>query len=118
MKVHDMNEALARLKPYSGKLVTVQLKTPFCMLSYAGSHMLNGKEVHGLMPAQIKGPNGEAEPVGFSPIIPSAILDVNEFDVLLRLRDPATGAELHISLPADEVLYVTIVGKAPSKLVL
>jgi len=117
-----MNEALARLKPYSGQLVAVQLKTPCCMLSYAGSYpgsaMMNGKEVHGLVPAQIKGPNGEAEPVGFSPIIPSAILDVTEFDVLLRMRDPASGAELHISLPADEILYVTTVGKLPSKLVL
>ena len=112
-----MNAALERLKPYSGQFVAVQLRTGCCMLAYAGSGMLNGKEVHALIPAQIKGPDGQPEPVGFSQIIPAAFLDVREFDVLLRLRDPASNAEIQISLPAEEILYVTSVAKAPNKLI-
>jgi hypothetical protein len=88
------------------------------MLSYAGSAVLNGKEVHALMPAQIQGPDGQPQPIGFSQIIPAALLEVREFDVLLRLRDPVSKAELHISMPAEEILYVTSVAKAPSKIAL
>lgn len=111
-----MTEHLDRLKQYSGQLVAVQLRTSYCMLSYAGSAMIDGTEQHGLVPLTMPGPDGRPQIAGFSQIIPTAILEVRDLDVLLRYRDPATNAEIHMSVPADEILYVMTV-KPPSKLI-
>lgn len=108
-----------RLKPYSGKMVAVQLRRPLYMLSYGGTAMLDGVEQHGVVPAMFppmtEGEQGSA--VGFAEILPAAIIEVTDVSVLLCVVDPATRARLSIDVPPEEILYVTSVAQPPSQII-
>ena len=117
----DATDALARLKEYSGQIVAVQLRTPMFMLQYGGRQKLDGQEHDVTLPAVMRMKNPATnedvvQDVGFSQILPVALLEVRDHDVALKMLDPNSGAELQVALPADEILYVTKVTKSPSTL--
>lgn len=108
--------AIERLKPYSGKLVAVQLREPMFVLEYGGTAMIDGVEQHGVKPAFVTGKSGP-EPIGFAQLLPAVLIEVSDTAVLLKMIDPATRALLCIDVPAEEVLYITSIARPPSMIV-
>jgi len=105
-------DAFTRFEKYAGQYVALQLRTGLFMLSYAGTSQVDGKEMHHLQPAiaNVATPDGpKAQAVGFAELIPAALLEIDAAagEIVLKMRDPATKAEISVGVPPEEIRYIT-----------